>query len=107
MAHLSKTRHLFAFTSPRTIEKIILKYDYLKKFEGQKWTTKNPRWIFMKIYFIRFLKVKAKSKRYWIKGKEIELQELQKLLGFVDLKPIIQLSTDVGRQLVTGKRSQQ
>lgn len=41
MAHLSKTKHLFAFTSPRTIEKIIPEIRLLsQKFEGQKWTTK-------------------------------------------------------------------
>jgi len=40
MANLSKTRHLFAFTSPRTIEKIIPEIRLLtQNFEGEKWTT--------------------------------------------------------------------
>lgn len=39
MANLSKTKALFAFTSPRTIEKIIPEIKILtENFEGQKWS---------------------------------------------------------------------
>ena len=39
MANLSKTKALFAFTSPRTIEKIIPEIKILSEnFEEQKWS---------------------------------------------------------------------
>jgi len=39
MANLSKTKNLFGFTSPRTIEKIIPEIQILcEKFEGQQWS---------------------------------------------------------------------
>lgn len=38
MASLSKTKHLFGFTSPRTIEKIIPELNILnQKFSGKEW----------------------------------------------------------------------
>ena len=40
MANLTKTKTLFAFTSPRTIEKIIPEIRLLaENYSGQKWTT--------------------------------------------------------------------
>ena len=41
MANLNKTKTLFAFTSPRTIEKIIPEIDLLiSSFKGQLWNSK-------------------------------------------------------------------
>jgi hypothetical protein len=39
MANLSKTKHLFGFTSPRTLEKINPEIQLLtENFEGQNWS---------------------------------------------------------------------
>jgi hypothetical protein len=39
MANLSKTKHLFGFTSPRTLEKIIPEIQVLtENFTGQNWS---------------------------------------------------------------------
>ena len=104
MAHLSKTRHLFAFTSPRTIEKIIPEIRLLsQKFEGQKWTTKIQGEFYENLFLSDFFEGESKAKDIELAARD-RITRAPKALGFVDLKPIIQL-TDVGRQLVTEKRS--
>lgn len=104
MAHLSKTRHLFAFTSPRTIEKIIPEIRLLsQKFEGQKWTTKIQGEFYENLFLSDFFEGESKAKDTELAARD-RITRAPKALGFVDLKPIIQL-TDVGRQLVTEKEA--
>lgn len=104
MAHLSKTRHLFAFTSPRTIEKIIPEIRLLSQnFAGQKWTTKIQGEFYETLFSSEFFEGESKAKDTELAARD-RITRAPKALGFVDLKPTIQL-TEVGEQLITEKRS--
>ena len=51
MANLNKTKTLFAFTSPRTIEKIIPEIDLLiSSFKGQLWNSKLQTEYFKRLF---------------------------------------------------------
>lgn len=103
MANLSKTRTVFAFTSPRTIEKIIPEIDLLvKAFAGQPWTKTTQGDFFKKLSASEFFETRKESKNPDFSARE-RITRAPKALGFVDLKPKIQL-TEVGQQLISGKR---
>lgn len=106
MANLSKTKALFAFTSPRTIEKIIPEIRILvENYGGEAWSGNSD-------LQIRFFKDLFKSEFY--EGSKIpsnislaardRITRAPKALGFVDLKPEIKL-TDAGKSLLREKRT--
>jgi hypothetical protein len=103
MANLSKTRHLFAFTSPRTIEKIIPEIRLLaQNFEGKKWTTQIQGEFYEDLFASDFFEGESKAQDTELAARD-RITRAPKALGFVDLKPTIQL-TEAGKQLVTEKR---
>lgn len=98
----SKTRTLFAFTSPRTIEKIIPELDILdKNFSGKDWKS-NQVDFFDTIFESEFYEGKAYPKDPAFAARD-RITRAPKALGFVQLKPSIQL-TKAGKQLVSQKR---
>ncbi|WP_300569105.1 AlwI family type II restriction endonuclease [Flavobacterium sp.] len=104
MAHLSKTRHLFAFTSPRTIEKIIPEIRLLSQnFEGKKWSNDIQSQFYEDLFASDFFEGESKAKNTAFAARD-RITRAPKALGFIDLKPTIQL-TEVGKQLVSEKRS--
>lgn len=103
MANLKKTKTLFAFTSPRTLEKIIPELKLLvEHFEGQIWNVETQ---------IAFFKILFKSPHY--KGDKMpsnislaardRITRAPKALGFIDLKPKIAL-TSGGKELLKENR---
>lgn len=105
MASLTKTKALFGFTSPRTIEKIIPEIQILhKNFQGQKWSGNS-------ILQSEFFKVLFDSEFYEGGKYPIDpalaardrITRAPKAFGFIDLSPTIEL-TKAGEQLLTGKR---
>ena len=107
MANLSKTRTVFAFTSPRTIEKIIPEILVLiESFSGQEWNANSQIEFYNKLCEADFFKggkpsISGDRKSFAARDR---ITRAPKALGFVDLKPKIAL-TDVGRQLLSGKRT--
>ncbi|MDY6460426.1 AlwI family type II restriction endonuclease [Acinetobacter faecalis] len=98
----SKTRTLFAFTSPRTIEKIIPELDILdKNFSGKDWKS-NQVDFFDTIFESEFYEGKDYPKDPAFAARD-RITRAPKALGFVQLKPSIQL-TKAGKQLVNQKR---
>lgn len=104
MASLSKSRLLFGFTSPRTIEKIIPEIKLLcENFEGEPWNQENQ------IAFYRLLS----GSRFFEGGSEQQLKDgmaardrinrAPKAFGFVEVSPSIRL-TKAGERLLSGKR---
>lgn len=105
MAYL-KSKTLFFTTSPRTPLKMIPEIEVLvKNFEGEVWDTDTQ---------IAFIKKLAEGGAFQGEGsaKEMALSardrinRAPKALGFVDLKPTIQL-TDPGKNLLSGKRTEE
>lgn len=104
MANLSKTRTVFAFTSPRTIEKIIPEIQVLiDSFDGQEWNKKIQRDFFIELSSKDFFEGRKANKNPDFAGRD-RITRAPKALGFVDLKPRISL-TDVGLELLSGKRT--
>jgi len=104
MANLSKTRTAFAFTSPRTIEKIIPEIQVLiDSFTGQEWNTKTQVAFFHKMFNSEFYEGEKMPENISLAARD-RITRAPKALGFVDLKPKIVL-TEVGRQLLSGKRT--
>ena len=104
MANLSKTRTVFAFTSPRTIEKIIPEIAILtKSFSGQNWNTKIQISFFHELFSSEFYEGDKMPENISLAARD-RITRAPKALGFVDLKPKIQL-TEIGRQLLSGKRT--
>lgn len=105
MAYL-KSRTLFFTMSPRTPFKMIPEIEVLAKhFEGRVWNTDIQ---------VEFIKKLAEGKDFQGGGSAKEMafsardrvNRAPKALGFVDLKPIICL-TEPGRQLISGKRTEE
>jgi hypothetical protein len=105
MANLSKTKHLFGFTSPRTLEKIIPEILLLTEyFEGEKWSGNDG-------VQIKFFDILYKSGFY--EGETFpanpalaardRITRAPKALGFVDLSPTISI-TEAGKELITTNR---
>ena len=103
MANLTKTRHLFAFTSPRTIEKIIPEIRLLaENFGGEKWTTQIQGEFYEDLFASDFFEGESKAQDTELAARD-RITRAPKALGFVDLKPTIEL-TEAGKQLVSEKR---
>lgn len=103
MANLQKTRTLFAFTSPRTVEKIVPEIELLTDFfEGEKWNEDTQIYFFHLLFDSDFYDGSAMPKNIPLAARD-RITRAPKALGFVDLKPTIQL-TEVGAKLVSGKR---
>ena len=104
MAHLTRTRHLFAFTSHRTIEKIIPEISLLSQaYGGKKWSTQTQMSFYENLFASEFFEGESKAKNTSLAARD-RITRAPKALGFVDLKPTIQL-TEVGKLLVSEKRS--
>lgn len=103
MANLSKTRHLFAFTSPRTIQKIIPEIRLLaQNFGGEQWTKQVQREFYEDLFVSDFYEGESKAKTPDLAARD-RITRAPKALGFVNLKPIIEL-TEAGKQLISEKR---
>lgn len=104
MANLSKTRTIFAFTSPRTIEKIIPEIQILvNSFTGQEWNAKTQIAFFHKLFKSEFYEGSKMPGNISLAARD-RITRAPKALGFVDLKPKISL-TEVGKKLLSGKRT--
>jgi hypothetical protein len=104
MAHLNKARTIFAFTSPRTIEKIIPEIQILVDgFSGQPWNTTTQVAFFEELFASDFYEGKERPLDIAFAGRD-RITRAPKALGFVDLKPVIKL-TAAGEQLLSGKRT--
>ena len=103
MANLSKTRTLFAFTSPRTIEKIIPEIALLtEKYSGLKWNQDTQTSFFQDLSNSDFYEGQRPTKNQDFAARD-RINRAPKALGFVNLSPSIQL-TEAGEALLSGKR---
>ena len=104
MANLSKTRTVFGFTSPRTIEKIIPEIQILvDSFAGKEWNTSTQIAFFQKLFNSEFYEGSKMPGNISLAARD-RITRAPKALGFVDLKPKIAL-TEVGKKLLGGKRT--
>ncbi len=102
MASLSKTKHLFGFTSPRTIEKIIPELNILsQQFSGKAWG-ENQINFFDEIFKSDFYEGTTYPQDPALAARD-RITRAPKALGFIQLKPFIEL-TKAGNQLVNQKR---
>lgn len=105
MANLSKTKTLFAWTSPRTIEKIIPEIDLLiRKFDGQVWSgnVSLQAAFYKALVNSDFFEGQRQNNNPEFAARD-RITRAPKALGFVDLKPRIKL-TPVGEALLSGIR---
>lgn len=103
MANLQKTRTLFAFTSPRTIEKIVPEIKLLTdNFADKAWNEDTQVEFFHDLFNSGFYDGNTMPDNVPLAARD-RITRAPKALGFVDLKPTIQL-TEVGSKLVGGKR---
>ncbi|MCU0446058.1 MAG: AlwI family type II restriction endonuclease [Microscillaceae bacterium] len=103
MANLTNTKTLFAFTSPRTIEKIIPEIKLLvQNFSGKEWDSENQASFYEDLYNSDFFDASSKAKDLALAARD-RITRAPKALGFVDLKPKIQL-TQAGEKLISEKR---
>lgn len=104
MANLSKTRTVFAFTSPRTIEKIIPEIQVLvDSFAGKEWDTKTQIAFFHELFNSEFYEGEKMPDNIALAARD-RITRAPKSLGFVDLKPKIQI-TEVGEKLLSEVRT--
>ena len=104
MANLSKTRTVFATTSPRTIEKIIPEIGVLiENFEGDRWNKQSQEAFFNALCASGFYDTRQPPADKAFAGRD-RITRTPKALGFVDLKPTIQL-TKAGHALLSGRRT--
>ena len=105
MANLSKTKALFSFTSPRTIEKIIPEIKILtENFEGKKWSGNDQIQIdfFQTLFDSEYYEGESFPANPALAARD-RITRAPKALGFVDLKPTVKL-TDAGKLLLDEKR---
>src|SRR5690554_2534311 len=105
MANLSKTKALFGFTSPRTIEKIIPEIKILSEnFEGQKWSGNEQVQIdfFQTLFDSEYYEGDTFPSNPALAARD-RITRAPKALGFVDLQPTIKL-TEAGKLLLAEKR---
>ena len=104
MANLNNARTIFAFTSPRTIEKIIPEIQILiEGFEGAVWETGTQEAFFKELFSSDFYLGKEWPQDPAFAARD-RITRAPKALGFVDLNPVIRL-TPVGQNLLSGKRT--
>src|SRR5690606_17586263 len=105
MASLSKTKAIFGFTSPRTIEKIIPEIKILcENFEGCKWSGNGQLQVdfFQTLYNSEHYAGETFPTDPALAARD-RITRAPKALGFVDLEPEIRL-TQAGELLLSGKR---
>lgn len=103
MANLSKTKALFGFTSPRTIEKIIPEISLLLQHcGGRRWDKTVQRAFFDILFKSGFYEGDKRPKDEEFAARD-RINRAPKALGFVDLKPVIRLTT-AGEALLKGIR---
>lgn len=103
MASLSKSKHLFGFTSPRTIEKIVPELVLLgEKFDGKKWNTQTQIEFFDMLFSSDFYEGEKRPSDPALAARD-RITRAPKALGFIQLSPEIHLSK-AGKQLISGKR---
>ena len=105
MANLSKTKALFVFTSPRTIEKIIPEIKILcENFNGQKWSGNEEVQIdfFQTLFDSEFYEGKTFPSNPALAARD-RITRAVKSLRFVDLHPKVEL-TEAGILLLSEKR---
>ncbi len=106
MANLSKSDTLFAFTSPRTIEKIIPEIDLLvQNFSGEIWSGNDDvqSRFFNLLFDSGFYDGDKKPNDIPFAARD-RITRAPKALGFVNLSPQIAL-TEAGDRLLSGKRA--
>lgn len=103
MANLSKTKTLFAFTSPRTLEKIIPELRLLiENFKGQAWNKESQIDFFKILFASPYYKGEKMPSNISLAARD-RITRAPKALGFVDLKPKIEI-TQAGQELLKEKR---
>lgn len=105
MASLTKTKAVFGITSPRTLEKIIPEIDLLTQlFENKKWSGNQELQanFFENLFNSEFYEGESYPANSALAARD-RITRAPKALGFVDLKPTIQL-TEIGKVLLSGKR---
>lgn len=105
MANLSKSKALFGFTSPRTIEKIIPEIKILTDFfPDKKWSgnQKVQEGFFKTLYDSEHYEGITFPKDPALAARD-RITRAPKAFGFVDLEPKIEL-TKAGELLLSGKR---
>ncbi len=106
MANLSKTKALFAWTSPRTIEKIIPEIRLLiESFGGQVWSGNKALQtdFYTALVESDFFEEQGQNSNPDFAARD-RITRAPKALGFIDLKPTIQL-TAVGEKLLSELRT--
>ncbi len=104
MAQL-RNRTLFFTTSPRTPSKMIPEIRLLcDRFSGCKWDRQTQALFTQTLAEASFFKGKGSADNQDFSARD-RINRAPKALGFVDLKPCIQL-TEAGRAFVYGKRPQ-
>lgn len=107
MASLSKSRLLFGFTSPRTIEKIIPEIQLLcDNFEDKVWDNKNQISFYNMLTHSSFFEGGSVQKIKDGMAARDRINRAPKALGFVELSPTIKL-TEAGKYLLSGKRTEE
>jgi len=105
MANLSKTKALFGFTSPRTIEKIIPEIQILyQNFEGQQWSGNEDLQakFFQTLFDSEFYEGETFPTDPALAARD-RMTRAPKAFGFVDLQPEVKL-TQAGELLLSEKR---
>lgn len=105
MASLTKSKTIFGFTSPRTLEKIIPEVSLLNQnFSGQKWSGNNDvqAEFFDCLFNSEFYEGDTYPNDPALAARD-RITRAPKSLGFIDLEPIINI-TPAGNLLLTGKR---
>lgn len=105
MANLSKSKALFSFTSPRTIEKIIPEINILSSnFIGEKWSgnEQTQEAFFEALYNSDFYEGETYPSDPALAARD-RITRAPKAFGFIDLEPEIKL-TEAGELLLTEKR---
>lgn len=105
MANLSKTKALFGFTSPRTIEKIIPEIQILcDNYGGETWSGNQELQanFFQTLYDSEYYEGDTFPSDPAFAARD-RITRAPKAFGFVDLQPQVQL-TNAGELLLTEKR---
>src|ERR1700722_5204028 len=103
MANLSKTKALFGFTSPRTIEKIIPEIELLiQYFGGRRWDGTVQKAYFDVLFKSGFYEGDKRPENEELAARD-RITRAPKALGFIDLKPVVGL-TAAGETLLKGIR---
>ena len=105
MANLSKTKALFGFTSPRTIEKVIPEIQILcDNYGGETWSGNQELQanFFQTLYDSEYYEGDTFPSDPAFAARD-RITRAPKAFGFVDLRPQVQL-TNAGELLLTEKR---